>query len=58
MVIGISVALLLWAGVLAWGVVRNQEQLDIRKPLMIVGIVVVFLGSWAGLLFAKKNRDR
>ena len=50
----IFTGLLVWAGVLAWGVVRNQIALDVRKPLVIIGVVVLFLGVWAVLLLFRK----
>lgn len=57
MIVVIGLALLLWGSVIAWGVVRNQAELDVRKPLVIVGVVILFLVSWVFLLrsFQTKN---
>ena len=54
----IAGGLLVWASVLAWGVVRNQPVLDMRKPLIIIGVVVLFLGGWAMLLMFRKSNSR
>lgn len=53
----IAVGLLAWAVVLAWGVIRNQPVLDLRKPLIIIGVVVLFLGGWAALLLTRKSNS-
>lgn len=57
-IVVIAGGLLLWASVLAWGVVRNQPVLDLRKPLIILAVVVLFLGGWAMLLMIRKSNSR
>jgi hypothetical protein len=54
----IAAGLLIWASVLAWGVIRNQPVLDLRKPLIIVGVVLLFLGGWVVLLLTRKSNSK
>ncbi len=58
MMAAIAAGLLVWAVVLAWGVIRNQPVLDLRKPLMILGVVALFLGGWATLLLFRSLKSR
>ncbi len=50
-VIGLILAgLLIWTVVIVWGVVRNQQAFDFRKPLVILGVMGGFVFVWITLL--------
>jgi len=56
----LAAALVLWAGLLAlgayleWG--ADQPQRDLRKPLIILCTMAVFLAGWALALWARSRR--
>ena len=56
----LAVALVLWAGLFAAGtyleVGVDHPRHDIRKPLIIFGGMVVFLGFWGVALWLRSRR--
>ena len=56
LVIGIVVGLVLWATIIVWGIVRNQEALDWRKPFVMLAVIGGFLGVWVVLMLTRRRQ--
>ena len=52
----ISIGLLIWATIIGWGIVRNQAEFDVRKPLIMLGVIVGFVAVWLGLMFSRRAK--
>jgi hypothetical protein len=58
----LAAALMLWAGGLALGAYlqlgADRPQHDMRRPLIVVGCMAVFLGVWGLALWLRARRLR
>jgi uncharacterized membrane protein len=58
----LAAALMIWAGALALGAYlqlgADRPQHDIRRPLIVVGCMAVFLGVWGLALWLRARRLR
>jgi hypothetical protein len=58
--VGLAVALLLWAGFFAAGAYlemgTDAPHHDIRKPLIIMAAMMTFLGLWGLALWTRSRR--
>ena len=52
----IFVVLVVWALLIAIGSFQTQASTDIRRPLIVIATMSVFLGVWAWALLARQKR--
>ena len=56
LVVAIVLGLVVWATIIVWGIVRNQEAFDWRKPLVMLGVIGGFLLIWIGLMVSRRRQ--
>lgn len=52
----IVIGLVVWGGLLALGAYVFQGQYDVRKPLIIMACVGLFVGFWAVMIWRNRGR--
>ena len=53
----IALGLLIWGAALSLGAFLFRNEHDVRKPLIIMGCVVGFLGFWGVMLWQRQRRQ-
>ncbi len=58
----LGLALVVWAGLFALGAYlelgADRPRYDIRKPMVVLGTMALFLGAWGLLLWKRAGRFR
>jgi hypothetical protein len=52
-----SLVLLSWSALVAWGAFQFQNTYDIRKPLIVLSVMSGFLGLWMTGLYLRRHRS-
>lgn len=48
--------LIIWASVIALGSFQTQASTDVRRPLIVIATMGVFLGVWATAIWVRQKR--
>ena len=57
-IVYVFAGLILWASVIAFGAFQTQASTDYRRPLIVIGVMGLFLGVWWLALRARRMKDQ
>jgi len=57
-IVYVFATLILWGLIIALGAFQTQASTDYRRPLIVIGVMGLFLGVWWFALRSKRMRDQ